>query len=248
MMDAMSTTALVAIAWTGFLAGAVHVVTGADHLAALLPLSVGRRLRAFAVGARWGVGHSAGVLLIALLAVALRERLDLELVGAWGERLVGVMLVALGILGIREALRLRIHAHGHDHDQPQHGHVHLHLHGPATAHAVPADGAATLHRHAHTAFAAGTLHGVAGTAHILGVLPAVAMPDAASSGAYLAAFALGSILAMGSFSAIVGEASARASTTTPRLLKSLMYAAGSLTILVGLAWIVLAFGPPVHAG
>jgi sulfite exporter TauE/SafE len=242
----MDAAALVAIAWTGFLAGAVHVVTGADHLAALLPLSVGRRLRAFAVGARWGVGHSAGVLLIALLAVALRERLDVELVGAWGERLVGVMLVALGILGIREALRLRIHAHGHEHAQT--GHEHLHLHGPATAHATNAADGAPLHRHTHTAFAAGTLHGVAGTAHILGVLPAVAMPDAASSGAYLAAFALGTILAMGGFSAIVGETSARASETTPRLLKSLMYAAGSLTILVGLAWIAIAFGPSAHAG
>ena len=245
MMGAMSATALLAIAWTGFLAGAVHVITGADHLAALLPLSVGRRLRAFAVGARWGVGHSAGVLLIALLAVALRERMNLELVGAWGERLVGVMLVALGTLGIREALRLRIHAHGHDHERAQAGHAHLHLHGPATAH--PVNAAAPLHRHAHTAFAAGTLHGVAGTAHILGVLPAVAMPDAVSSGAYLAAFALGTILAMGSFSAIVGETSARASYATPRLLKSLMYAAGSLTILVGLAWIAIAFGPVAHS-
>jgi ABC-type nickel/cobalt efflux system permease component RcnA len=248
MMGPMSATALLAIAWTGFLAGAVHVVTGADHMAALLPLSVGRRFRAFAVGARWGVGHSAGVLLIALLAVLLRERMNLELVGAWGERLVGVMLVALGILGIREALRLRIHAHGHDHEHTQAGHVHLHLHGPATAHVTSAASGAPLHRHAHTAFAAGTLHGVAGTAHVLGVLPAVAMPNAAASGAYLAAFALGTILAMGSFSAIVGETSARASSTTPRLLKSLMYAAGTLTILVGLAWIAIAFGPVAHAG
>ena len=246
MIGTMLAASLVAIAWTGLLAGAVHVVTGADHLAALLPLSVGRRLRAFAVGARWGVGHSAGVLLIALLAVLLRERMNLELVGAWGERLVGVMLVALGVLGIREALRLRIHAHPHDHEQV--GHAHLHLHGPATAHAASGATGVPLHRHAHTAFAAGTLHGVAGTAHILGVLPAVAMPDAASSGAYLAAFALGTILAMGSFSAIVGETSARASSATPRLLKSLMYAAGSLTILVGLAWIAVAFGTAPHAG
>jgi hypothetical protein len=243
MIRPMLATSLIAVAWSGLAAGAVHVFTGADHLAALLPLSVGRRLRAFAVGARWGVGHSAGVLLIALLAVLLRERLSLELVGAWGERLVGVMLVALGALGIREALRVRIHAHPHAHEDG--GHAHLHLHGPATRHAAVA--APALHRHAHTAFAAGTLHGIAGTAHILGVLPAVAMPNAVASGTYLAAFALGSILAMGSFSAIVGEASGRSAASTPRLLKGLMYASGSLTILVGLAWIAIAFGPHAHA-
>jgi len=245
MIRSVLTTTLVAITWSGFLAGAVHVVTGADHLAALLPLSVGRRLRAFVLGARWGVGHSAGVLLIAVLAVALRERLDLAIVGAWGERLVGVMLVGLGLLGIREALRLSVHAHPHDHQGG--GHVHLHLHGPATAHRVAQLDDHAPHRHTHTAFAAGTLHGVAGTAHILGVLPAVAMPDAVSSGSYLAAFALGTILAMGTFSALVGETSARASSNTPRLLKSLMYAAGSLSILVGLVWIALAFAPAGHA-
>ena len=32
---------------SGLLAGAVHVVTGVDHMAALLPLSVGRRWRAW---------------------------------------------------------------------------------------------------------------------------------------------------------------------------------------------------------
>lgn len=246
MIRPMLATSLIAVAWSGLAAGAVHVFTGADHLAALLPLSVGRRLRAFAVGARWGVGHSAGVLLIALLAVLLRERLSLELVGAWGERLVGVMLVALGALGIREALRVRIHVHPHAHEDG--GHAHLHLHGPATTHAPNAAVASpTLHRHAHTAFAAGTLHGIAGTAHILGVLPAVAMPNAVASGTYLAAFALGSILAMGSFSAIVGEASGRSTASTPRLLKGLMYASGSLTILVGLAWIAFAFAPVSHA-
>lgn len=240
----MLTTTLLAVAWSGLLAGAVHVLTGADHLAALLPLSVGRRLRAFVLGARWGIGHSAGVLLIALLAVALRERMNLTLVGAWGERLVGVMLLGLGVLGVREALRLSVHAHPHHHDGG--GHVHLHLHGPTTAHSVAQARAHAPHRHTHTAFAAGTLHGVAGTAHILGVLPAVAMPDAVSSGTYLAAFALGTILAMGAFSAIIGETSARATSRAPRLLKSLMYAAGSLTILVGLAWIVIAFGPASH--
>jgi hypothetical protein len=222
---------LTLVLWSGFAAGAAHVITGIDHLAALLPLSVGRRSRAFAVGARWGVGHSAGVLLVALLAVALRERLDLDAASAAGERLVGAMLIAIGLLGLRSALRIEVHAHPHAHAGDPHSHLHVHGAHRELRHDQE------LHRHSHTAFAAGTLHGVAGSAHVLGVLPAVAMPDWLSSGGYLGAFALSTILAMACFAALVGETSARAGAHGPRLLKGMMYAASGLAVLVGAAWL-----------
>lgn len=221
------------VLWTGLIAGGVHVITGVDHLAALLPLSVGKRARAFELGARWGVGHSSGVLMVALAAVALRERMDLEAASAVGERLVGAMLIAIGLLGLRAALRIRIHAHEHAHTGDPH--AHLHLHGPGSGERHDHE----LHRHSHTALAAGTLHGVAGTAHVLGVLPAVAMPSWLASGSYLAAFALGTILAMGGFAAVVGEASARAGSRAPVLIKGLMYAASAVAVGVGLAWLAL---------
>jgi ABC-type nickel/cobalt efflux system permease component RcnA len=247
------------VVWSGLTAGAVHVITGADHLAALLPLAVGRRFRAVGLGVRWGLGHSAGVLLIGALGVALREQFDLAAASAWSERLVGVMLVAIGGLGIRHALRLEIHAHAHAHGDGDvesetagdRAHVHLHLHGPE-ARRAPGDHAAEsgLHDHRHTAFFAGTLHGVAGTAHILGVLPAVAMPSAWASGVYLLAFAAGTVAAMGAFTGLVGEGSARVSTGTPLLLKRLMLSAGALTVLVGVAWIAIPIfgGHPLEIG
>jgi ABC-type nickel/cobalt efflux system permease component RcnA len=238
---------LVLVAWSGLLAGSVHVVTGVDHLAALLPLSVGRRLRAVGTGVRWGLGHSAGVVLVGLLAVALKERFDVHAAGAWGERLVGVVLIAIGALGIRRALRLRIHAHPHAH---QHGaapdaveHAHLHAHFAADL----SDHAGGARHHGHTAFVAGTLHGVAGTAHLLGVLPALALPGWASSGLYLVTFALGTILAMGTFAGLVGESTARLSGGTPRLLRGLMLAAGALTLAVGAVWLALASLPSAAA-
>ena len=221
---------VLAVLISGVLAGAVHVATGPDHLAALLPLSVGRRLRAFGTGARWGVGHSAGVLLVGLLAVALRHRLDLEVVGAWGEGLVGVVLIAIGTLGVRRALRVEIHAHPHAHQpgaSPDHVHLHAHLSGREG------------HLHDHTAFAAGTMHGVAGTAHLLGVLPAVALPGW-GAGVYLGSFALGTILAMGSFAALVGEGSARLSGDVPRLVQRLLLGASATTVAVGVAWLGLS--------
>lgn len=213
---------------SGLLAGAVHVVTGVDHLAALLPLSVGRRLRAWGAGVRWGLGHSAGVTLIGLAAVLLRDRLDLALVEAWGERLVGVMLVLLGAWGVRRAGGL--HAHVHSHDGREHSHLHAHP-------AAPGHDSQARH-HGHAAFVAGTLHGVAGTAHMLGVLPALALPGPVASLLYLAAFALGTIVAMGTFAALVGEGSARVAVGTARL-RGLAVAAGLATMAVGLGWLGL---------
>ena len=219
---------------SGLAAGALHVVGGIDHLAALLPLSVGQRRRAFGLGVRWGLGHSAGVLVIGALGVALRERLDLAAVGGWGERLVGVMLIGIGLLGIRRAARLEAHVHRHQHDGEAHSH--LHVHGPRDAHV--GESPAPLHRHRHTAFFAGTVHGVAGTAHVLGVLPALALPTLAASGGYLAAFAVGTILAMGAFASLVGMGSERAAGRAPSRLRGLLGAAGAAAVLVGLVWLL----------
>ena len=220
---------------SGLAAGALHVMGGVDHLAALLPLSVGRRWKAFGLGVRWGIGHSAGVLAIGALAVLLRGRLDLDAVGGWGERMVGVMLIAIGLLGLRRALRVEVHAHRHEHGGL--AHAHLHVHGPAGAH--PAPTGAPPHEHGHAAFWAGTVHGIAGTAHVLGVLPALALGSAAASGAYLLSFAVGTVLAMGAFAGLVGAGSAHAAERAPLRLRRLLGAAGAAAVLVGLVWLLL---------
>ncbi len=218
---------------SGLAAGALHVVGGVDHLAALLPLSVGQRGKAFGLGARWGLGHSAGVLAIGALGVLFKQRLDLEAVGGWGERMVGVMLIAIGLLGIRRALRLEVHAHRHEHDGV--AHAHLHVHGPSGAHArAPGTPA---HQHRHTAFWAGTVHGVAGTAHVLGVLPALALGSAIASAAYLLSFAAGTVLAMGAFAGLVGASTARAAGRAPLRLRGILGTAGAAAVVVGLAWL-----------
>ena len=44
--------------------GVVHVLTGADHVAALTQISCGSRLKGVWLGVRWGLGHSLGLLLM----------------------------------------------------------------------------------------------------------------------------------------------------------------------------------------
>jgi hypothetical protein len=234
----MDLAAATLVVGSGLLAGSVHVVTGADHLAALLPLSVHRGPRAWRLGANWGIGHSLGVVLIGGLAVALKERFDLTLVETWGERLVGGLLVLIGIVGARRASRLTLHAHAHEHDGTTHQHIHLHTrrdgHDAGEAHRP------TAFTHGHTAFFAGSLHGIAGTAHLLGVLPALALPGFVASAVYLGAFALGTVAAMAAFAAVVGTGSRRWATG-PGALRRLLYAASLATTATGLAWLALPF-------
>ena len=64
---------------TGTLLGTVHVLSGPDHLSALMTLSVGGSWRAFALGARWGCGHSLG--LVIMTVVFFTFDVDLEAIG-----------------------------------------------------------------------------------------------------------------------------------------------------------------------
>jgi hypothetical protein len=224
--------------WTGLLAGIAHTFLGADHLAALMPLSVNRKLKAAWLGVRWGVGHSVGVVIVAIIFLVGRELIDLGPVEEWGERLVGVMLIVLGAWGIRGAFRQKLHAHAHAHDGEEHAHLHVHA---ADAH-DPADKSKWhAHAHKHAALGAGALHGFAGMAHLLGVLPAVAAPSNLMSFAYLAGFAGGSIISMAAFAGSFGAITARLGTRSPGLLKASMYVASIACVLIGVAWIILPF-------
>ena len=135
---------------TGLFAGFLHVLAGPDHLVAVAPLAVGGHRRAWAAGLRWGLGHSAGVASVGLLALALREALPLALIASVGERLVGAVLIGVGIWSLRQALRIQVHVHAHEHDGSRH--EHLHVHAPDHVHAE----VAVPHAHPHAAFGIGT--------------------------------------------------------------------------------------------
>src|SRR5882724_6738261 len=111
---------------TGLVAGTLHVWSGPDHLAAIAPLAARNRSGAWLPGARWGFGHSAGVGLVGLLSLWLRDLLPVNLLSTWGERLVGVMLFGIGLWALSKAFK--VHAHGHEHDGNRHVHLHTHTH------------------------------------------------------------------------------------------------------------------------
>lgn len=79
---------------TGLMLGAAHVMAGPDHLTAIASLPA--RTKAWRTGAIWGLGHAAGIGLVGLLLWLVGGALDLERLGAWGETVVGIALIAAG--------------------------------------------------------------------------------------------------------------------------------------------------------
>jgi ABC-type nickel/cobalt efflux system permease component RcnA len=217
---------------TGLVAGAIHVVSGPDHLAAIAPFAAESQRRAWDVGLRWGVGHAGGVLFIGVLSLLLRDWLPVEAISGWSERLVGVVLIGIGLWGVRRALSERIHTHEHEHQGQRH--VHIHTHEGTSGHTHEA---AVEHRHTHAAFAVGTLHGVAGSSHFLGVLPALAFGTTTEAAGYLAAYAVGTVGAMVLFSALVGVSARSLATGSSRAYRQLMGTCSLAAVAVGGWWL-----------
>jgi len=181
---------------SGLAAGALHVVSGPDHLAALAPIAVDDRRRATQLGFRWGLGHGLGAVMLGLLGVAARGLVDVHAWSGVAEFVVGFLLLGVGGWSLWRAQRLVIHTHDHGHEPGDHQHVHVH------------DGEQHDHgahqAHTHAAFAVGMLHGAAGTGHLLAVLPALALPTGAAL-AYLSAYFVAAVVAMTVFAGALGR-------------------------------------------
>jgi len=210
---------------TGALAGLFHVLSGPDHLTAVAPLALEDRRRGWLAGWTWGIGHASGVVVVAVLAVLLRDALPpVDVLSAWSERVVGGALIGIGLWALRRSARIRPARHAHGPLLHQHLLVQA---GPPWARRFG---------HAHTAFYLGVLHGVAGSSHFFGVLPALALPTRSAAIAYILAFGVGTVVAMTSFAAVVGSASARWADDG-RLHRAMMTTAAVLAIVVGGVWL-----------
>ena len=99
--------------FAGVAAGLLHVFSGPDHLAAVAPLAVDDERPHWKTGLQWGIGHTAGVLLIAALLLIVKEQLPLDLISAYSERIVGLSLIVIGSWGVWKASRAVMAPHTH---------------------------------------------------------------------------------------------------------------------------------------
>ena len=194
-------------ALAGLGAGALHVVTGPDHLAALGPVASRAPERAIGLGALWGVGHGIGVLFIAGLARLGGSALDLARFADGAEVAVGAVLVVLGVRALRAV--------------------------PSPTGASPPHPSHPARPGARSALGVGLLHGAAGAHHLLVVLPGLVLGPAEAA-LYLAAYLVSATLAMAAAGALVAVGMRGRGGPARSTIHRLM---GAAALLTGIAWI-----------
>ncbi|EGZ07862.1 hypothetical protein PHYSODRAFT_565041 [Phytophthora sojae] len=98
---ALEGASLPGIVGIGLLLGLVHVLTGPDHLSALIVLSAGSSWRSCQLGMRWGCGHSTGLVVVTACFLALNRHLDVDTFGSYCDFMVGFLMMGLGLWSLR---------------------------------------------------------------------------------------------------------------------------------------------------
>lgn len=88
-------------AFAGLGSGALHAVTGPDHVLSLAPLSARAGRRAWRLGLRWGAGHALGTFAIAILAYVALGSQHAPLLARWGDLVAAFALIGMGVAGLR---------------------------------------------------------------------------------------------------------------------------------------------------
>ncbi len=233
----------------GFVLGLQHA-TDPDHLVAVATILT-RERRFFdgaMVGVLWGAGHMTTLTIVGALIIGLKLTIT-PAVGSGLELVVAVMLILLGALRLRDAVRGRAavpaghmvadHAHGGGSGVV---HSHPHIHDADAAHEHP-------HVHPSPFLAAlgwrsgwpagravfvGAVHGLAGSAAV-SLLVLATLRSTASAVAYLLIFGVGTIIGMTLLTAVMAYPVALA-LRFRRARQVLAFCAGIGSIAFGLAY------------
>jgi hypothetical protein len=224
----ISTAAPAGLLLLGLITGFRHSLE-ADHIAAVSTIMAAgerqKKLRSAPIlGALWGLGHTASLILAGLVVLLLAVTIP-QKVSSTMEFGVGVMLVFLGattLTGfssgkfVRGMFRRDKHEHVHVHEDTGIVHSHEHDHHD--------------HKHGHKSLIVGMVHGMAGSgALILIVLSTInSLPLGL---AYIAIFGAGSIASMAAMSIVIGLPFARVKHYKINIF--LRYVAASITIAIG---------------
>jgi len=227
----LASPSLLVSAIAGAGAGSLHTLSGPDHLAALTPLAVrvrGGSGAAFRTGVFWGSGHVLGQLLLGIFLLSIsRCHLFSNLVsslgiGALAERAaalaVGLVLLLIGSLGVKEANEWQ--------EEAEQG-----VNGKENS-------------FTWKTFGTGVLSGMHPDALLL-CLPALTLPTNLAAVSYLAAFAAGTLTAMGGYTAAIHSA---CRALGQRAVRRVSMIASWVAIAVGTAVCGAALGVPLLGG
>lgn len=252
----MALSALTATITGGIFAGSLHAIAGPDHLAALIPRCCGLPwYRAVRVGAVWGLGHGVSATLLGMAGYLFKKGVRFAGIGAGAvaggggggmnfdllhhagsfmELAIGVSLIVIGLLGIKEAKEWEApETSGCDIVGGEDG-------GDESPQSLSA-AAAPVSDAKRAVLFNGILHGFSWDG-APSLAPAVAISTWRGSLTFLLSYALGTMAAMALATTIIGEGTRRAAgkLDRPDLPRDLSVASSFLALVVGVVWCGLA--------
>ena len=224
--------------FAGIIAAVLHVISGPDHLAAVTPFAIESKKKAWKVGLFWGIGHLAGMIFIGLLFLVFKEMIPIEKISEHSEKLVGVVLIILGIwifIKIFKEEKNHKHMHVHGEEIPLiHKHPHIHNSEKTHNHKHP-----NLKQGNIASLSVGIIHGLAGVAHFVLFLPVIGFESQLDSSKYIVGFAIGTLLAMISFAFVIGKISSFSKQDhNDSFFKGIRLAGGLFALIIGIYWLV----------
>jgi ABC-type nickel/cobalt efflux system permease component RcnA len=234
MEQSLTSVGAYALLALGLVFGLKHA-TEVDHVVAVSAIVSEHRnvWRSALVGALWGAGHTASLVVVGVLVLVFRVAVPTR-VANWLEFGVALMIIALGVLAVSRVLRKRAQVHLHRHSHDGQSHVHVHFHEQETAHG----GAAPVHSHAVSRIGfkpllVGAMHGLAGSA-ALTLLVLTQIQSVPLGLLYLALFGIGSTFGMLLMSGLIGLPFALSARRLSSFNYGLQTIAGGLSIAFGL--------------
>ncbi|MDP2089762.1 MAG: sulfite exporter TauE/SafE family protein [Flavobacteriaceae bacterium] len=223
--------------FAGTLSSMVHVVSGPDHLAAVTPLVIETKKKAWKIGLSWGLGHLAGMLSIGVLFTIFKELIPVDAISAYSEQIVGLVLIVIGFWAFYKIFQKEeLHEHPHIHvEKDPLIHVHQHAHHDTNAHSH-------LHKnqqkqHELASFSIGFLHGLAGIAHFILFLPVLSFESQWDVVNYLVGFAAGTVLSMTMYALVLNNLTKFSKQEhNPTFFKGIRLAGGMFAVVIGFYW------------
>ena len=221
----------------GLMASMLHVITGPDHLAAVVPFAIESKKKAWKIGLFWGIGHLLGMLSIGILFVVFKELIPVDSISKYSEQLVGLVLIGIGIWAIYKIFKKdKNHKHLHVHSENSpiiHAHKHEHSHEKSHHHTHDK----TIKQSNYASFSIGALHGLAGIAHFLLFLPVLGFDERSDAILYIVGFGLGTLLAMTAFAFVIGKISSFTKDEhNDVFFKGIRLAGGLFAIVICIYW------------
>ena len=212
---------------------------GPDHLAALLPRCCGERwYKAGRVGALWGMGHGVSATILGVVAFAVKNTFQSSMGSGMKKFLsgashvteiaVGLSLILIGIMGIREAREWQDEA--------------ATVGDAKSLSAAAAPAASKQNAQKRAVIFNGLLHGFSWDG-APSLAPAIAVASWSGNLAFLSAYAAGTMAAMAVVTTLVGEGTRKAGQffERPDIPQKLSLFSSALAMVIGGIWVGLAF-------